>query len=501
MASADRPEVTTTYGAVRGEREPVHNTAVFRGIPFAAPPFGANRFKVPQPPAKWDGVRDALVVGDAVPQPVVQIDSTGSDYFNPTKTGEDCLNLNVWTPDPGGAGLPVMVWIHGGGYVTGSGGAPIHDGAPFARDGVVYVSINYRMHLDGFVSLPGAPENRGLRDQVAALEWVRDNIAAFGGDPANVTIFGQSAGGVSVMHLLAMPSARGMFRRAIPQSGSTRVTGDTPFMDRVRNRLAEMLGVAATADGFSAVSMAKTLEMVMALGFEFLSPFFWGEESFRVSPYKAMIDGDTVPADIDACLRAGSADGVDVMAGCTRDECTFIMEPFGLLKEVPDFFSDAALSAFGLTASDLDVYKESSPDDALIGWPYGKAWTSWAFREPAARLLDVHAARPGNTFAYEFSWASPTMPQLGSVHALEIPFVYDGLRPFVEQAPPGQNLLGDNPPQELATRMHKAWIDFATHGNPGWSAYDTDTRAFMNFDVTSEQSQDWAALDRSLLSR
>src|SRR6266487_4405745 len=210
-------DVRTQQGIVRGRMD--EGVATFKGIPYAAPPFGSNRFQPPRPAERWDGVREAFKYGATVAKP---------PYFppfdvllpEPAIAGEDCLNLNIWTPDPGKAGLPVMVWIHGGAFANGTGAIPTYDGSRFARDGVVCVTINYRLGVDGFLFLGQGSANLGLLDQVAALTWVQENIAAFGGDPNNVTIFGQSAGGMSVGTLLSMPRAAGLFGRAIAQSGA-----------------------------------------------------------------------------------------------------------------------------------------------------------------------------------------------------------------------------------------------------------------------------------------
>jgi len=207
--------VKTRGGQVRGSVVDGVNT--FKGIPYAAPPFGTRRFRPPQPVEPWSGMRDALVYGATVPKP---------PYFppfdalipEPAIPGEDCLNLNIWSPDLGQAKLPVMVWIHGGAFANGTGA--IYNGSRFARDGVVCVTINYRLGVDGFLYLGDGNANLGLLDQIAALEWVQENIRAFGGDPGNVTIFGESAGAMSVGTLLTMPRAAGLFRRAIAESGA-----------------------------------------------------------------------------------------------------------------------------------------------------------------------------------------------------------------------------------------------------------------------------------------
>jgi para-nitrobenzyl esterase len=391
-----------------------------------------------------------------------------------------------------------MVWIHGGGYMTGSGSAPVHDGTTWARDGIVYVSVNYRMHVEGFLHLDGDAVNLGLQDQVAALRWVQDNIAAFGGDPGNVTVFGQSAGGVSVMHLLAMPSARGLFRRAIAQSGSTLVSAPGAFAERVVARAAELLGIEPTREAFSAVAPDDVLPAVVAFAFEYISPVYWGADSFLVSPFRPVVDGTVLPDRIEPAVRGGSIDGVDLMAGCTRDETTFAMFPFGLLDHLEESWLAAALDTFGVTVEMLAAaYGEERPGAALPELVQA-AWTDWAFRLPALGLLDAHADRPGADYAYEFTWPSPTLPQLGSTHALEIPFVNDSLAAFAKAHPEHENPIGDDPPQELADRMHRAWVDFATTGDPGWPSYDAGARTAMRFDVESVAIDDWAASARSL---
>src|ERR1700737_1305890 len=213
--------VTPRQGAVRGHV--TDGLAGFKGISYAAPPFGPNRFQPPRPPQPWDGVRDAVDYGRVAPQPpyAPPFDQLLGDQGRP---GEDCLNLNVWTPDPNNGGLPGLVWIHGGAFGRGSGAIPTYDGSRFARDGVVCVTINYRLGVDGFLYLGDGTANRGLLDQIVALEWVQKNIQAFGGDPARVTIFGESAGAFSVATLLSMPLAKGLFQRAIAQSGAAQHT-------------------------------------------------------------------------------------------------------------------------------------------------------------------------------------------------------------------------------------------------------------------------------------
>src|ERR1700735_2525067 len=235
----------TACGEVRGQSR--DGVTRFLGIPYAASPTGALRFRAPAAAQPWTGIRDADSLGATPPKPdyPVPLDQLLPE---PNIPGDDWLTVNVWTPGRGGSGLPVMVWIHGGAFSNGNSAVPIYDGHAFARDGVVLVSINYRLGVDGFALLPDAPANRGLLDQIAALEWVRDNAQAFGGDPANVTVFGESAGAMSIADLVASPLAEGLFRRAIVQSGHGELVRSQGAARRLTALIARRLRVAPDAD-------------------------------------------------------------------------------------------------------------------------------------------------------------------------------------------------------------------------------------------------------------
>ncbi|NEC51856.1 carboxylesterase family protein, partial [Actinospica acidiphila] len=257
------PQVTTAYGAVRGRWE--KTVAVFRGIPYAAPPFGPRRFRPPVPPEPWDGVRDAGAFGPTAPKPPYS-PAFAAYLSDPDIDGDDCLNLNVWTPDPSPrVRLPVLVWLHGGALTRGSSAVPVYDGSTFARDGVVCVSLNYRLGVEGYGLFPDAPANPGLRDQLAALRWVHENIAAFGGDPGRVTLAGQSAGAISAGALVAAPQSQGLIRRAVLQSGPP----ESMERDKVRRmvrRMAARLKVPATAEAFAAVGRERLLRAQADVG-------------------------------------------------------------------------------------------------------------------------------------------------------------------------------------------------------------------------------------------
>lgn len=246
------PVVHISTGDLRGRRLSAIRHSV--GIPYAAPPVGDRRFAAPQPVPAWPGVRDASAQGATAPQRLRAVPGLAIEPLVGTgwTRGDDYLTLDVWTPNAA-RDLPVMVFVHGGGFVIGSKDAAVQDGATFARDGVVCVSINYRLGVDGFLPIPGVPTNLGLRDMIAALQWVQREIATFGGDPANVTIFGESAGAMAIANLIASPLATGLFRRAIVQSGHGAMTRDIPVARRLVDKLAVLLSIPATRDGFASV--------------------------------------------------------------------------------------------------------------------------------------------------------------------------------------------------------------------------------------------------------
>ena len=285
----------TSNGQVRGAA--FAGIARFLGIPYAAAPIGPNRFRAPAAPPSWDGVRDALGYGPTPPKTVDQ-EPWRTLLRDPVVEGEECLNLNVWTPDPGGSGLPVMVWIHGGSFRNGSSTVTKYDGSTFARDGVVCVTLNYRLGVEGFADIPGVPANRGLLDQIAALEWVQSNIAHFGGDPHKVTIFGESAGAMSVTTLLSLDLAkdRGLFHRAIAQSGAGHVAQSRQDAAVMLGHLAERLGVEPTLAGLESVGPEEILPHINDLVGELMldpDPARWGETTVASNmPFMPVIDGD-----------------------------------------------------------------------------------------------------------------------------------------------------------------------------------------------------------------
>ncbi len=490
-------EVRTRQGSVRGSI--IDGVATFKGIPYAAPPYGASRFQPPQPVQPWEGVRDATHYGATVLKPPY-FPPFDALLVEPVIPGEDCLNLNIWSPDTGQtgqAGLPVMVWIHGGAFANGTGAIETYDGSRFARDGVVCVTINYRLGVDGFLYLGNGTSNLGLLDQVAALNWVQENIAAFGGDPGNVTIFGESAGAMSVGTLLSMPRAEGLFRRAIMESGAGHHVITSATAQRVGQYLAEKLGVEPTWEALAAVPFDQLITAQVMLSADVFSnpdPLRWGEVSANQMPFEPVIDGEILPSRPIDGIVAGASAGVDVLIGTNGEEERLFMVPNGTLDHISDQVLAGTIAAYGLPVEEtLATYRAARPD-ANAGDLFEALITDWFFRIPAVRLAEAHTRGSGRTYMYEFAWRSPMFDgRLGACHGLELPFVFDTLDKEGFGA-----LMGSNPPQRLANIMHAAWVAFATDGDPGWPQYDLARRATMRFDAAPELVSDPHPAERKL---
>jgi para-nitrobenzyl esterase len=503
LEAVEETVVGTRQGRVRGRC--TDGVYEFKGIPYAAPPVGAQRLGPPRSVEPWSGVRDALAFGAEPPQPRPgpEIQALVPD---PGVSGEDCLNLNIWSPAPGSARLPVMVWIPIGMFEVCPGA--LADGSRFARDGVVCVTINCRVGADGFLWLGDGVANVGLLDQVAALEWVRDNIAAFGGDPANVTIFGESAGAMSVGTLLAMPRADGLFRHAIAQSGAAHQVISTETARRVGRHLADRLGVRATREALAAVPVERFIAAQTEMKGELFAHADverWGAEVVTsMLPWQPVVDGDVLPAHPLERIAAGAGAGVDVLVGSNTDDWRLFTAANGLLDIDERVLAGPVaehgfrcLAAYGLSVEAARAAYGARIPGARPGDLLAAVQTDWWCRIPAIRLAEARAAGPAGTFMYEFAWRSPASGGLfGACHALEIGFVFDTLDRGADQmlGP----LLGPAPPQRLADTMHAAWVSFATGGHPGWPSYDPARRATMRFDVVSQVVDDPRPVERAL---
>ena len=477
------PLVQLKDGAVRGKIE--SGVSAFLGIPYAAPPFGVNRMQPPQPVRAWDGERDATAYAPTVPK---------GDYppqYAPlfpevVIPGEDCLNLNVWTPDPNATGLPVLVWIHGGSFMNGSGSIGEYSGAAFARDGVVCVTINYRLAAEGFLFLDDGIANLGLLDQLAALRWVQGNISAFGGDPARVTVAGESAGAMSVTTLLSMPLAEGLFGQAIAQSGAAAhtLTRDQALM--VGGYLAAALGVPPDRESIKAVPLEKLVQAASDLVVEVQTapdPAKWGPLALSLLPFAPTVDGTVLPQAPLPAIAAGQGSEVRLLIGSNRDEARLFLVAAGTMDLIDDATLQAAAGAYGLPDDGLAVYRANRPG-ASPGDLLAAVVTDWFFRVPSIRVAEARAARgTANTWSYRFDRPDPgENHRLGACHGVELPFVFDTItRDDVRPR------IGDTPSPAVAGQAHKVWVDFVTRGDPGWAPYDTvrRTTALLSNDINA----------------
>ncbi|MGH0030118.1 MAG: carboxylesterase/lipase family protein [Myxococcota bacterium] len=486
------PIARTAQGEVEGR--PRDGSQLFAGIPYAAPPTGERRFRPPEPHAGWSGVRSARRFGLAAPQrPGVGLTAA------PLEWDEDCLTLNVCTPAADDGLRPVLVWIHGGAFRTGKGGIPWYDGGSFAKRGdVVTVSINYRLGALGWAHVGdvGGPDFdtagvSGLLDQIAALRWVRDNIAAFGGDPARVTIAGESAGAMSVGTLLGCPAAKGLFRRAIAQSGAAHNTLPDDWAREIGREFARRLG-ADDAAGLRAADVEQVLEAQVATQEHFIRHPRSKKGAAGDMVLQPAVGSAVLPEAPIEAIRAGLSSDVPVLHGTNLDETT--LWGYGKVDEARlARFGERFFDARGAEA--IETYRKARPDatpEQLV-----IAMTSdHMFRIPAIRLAEAHAGNGGRNWSYLFTWRSRALGgRLGATHALEIPFAFDNL-----QQPGIDAFLGKGgpDPQPLADAMHRAWIAFVRDGDPGWDAYDTDTRSVMEFGERVVPHQDPYGAERAL---
>ncbi|HTO01485.1 MAG TPA: carboxylesterase/lipase family protein [Microthrixaceae bacterium] len=497
--------VRTAQGEIRGKW--LGGVARFAGIPFAEPPVGDLRFRPPLAPQPWDGVRDATAFGAICPQNPSMMDllfGGESEVWN-----EDCLYLNVWSsevPDSPVGDVaqdlrPVMVWIHGGGFEMGSGSSPLYRGDSFARDGVVFVTINYRLGSLGFLELGGldpaerGSANVGLLDQIAALEWVRDNIAQFGGDPSSVTIFGESAGAMSVSLLLASPLAQGLFKRAITQSGAASAYREVNDADADTAEFLEILGMGSV-DELRAAPVETLLKAHAELGAKRTSDpattIRTHGNPLAFLAFRPVAEGRVVPLDPLESIRRGSAADVALMSGTNLEEWKLFS-----IGAKPVESEEVLIRRFGNLVEDphsaLDAYRRENPEASLADIECA-FMTDVVFRIPADRLaeaqlqaIDSHrletegapagdaasgtavtggssgsgGARPA-VYQYRFDWRSQAMGGLiGAAHAVEIPFVFDLLGDQRLHV-----LLGVDAPNSLSAKMHHAWVAFASTGDP-----------------------------------
>jgi para-nitrobenzyl esterase len=473
-ASMNTVRVTLPDGIVEGLI--VGGVRRFLSIPYAAPVTDQRRFRAPQPVERWQGVRDATVAGPCAPQserPPMEID-TDALMGTAIASGPDYLTLNVFAPAGEAAAHPVMVFVHGGSFVAGSKDAAIYDGTAFARNGVVCIVINYRLGIEGFLPAEGAATNLGLRDMIAALIWVRNTVAVFGGDPGNVTLFGESGGAWCTAALMTSPLAKGLFHRAICQSGHVYLSRDLSLMQRLVRRVSKRLKIAPTRDGLltkSPQELLPTQEWVM-------KPSLWfgmrddekRDPSFGITRFLPIHGDDVLPVSTIRALADGAGADIELLIGTTSEEARLFFVPGNTIAKLKRWMvilfvkramprARAALAAYGLDD------KGAKPGEVLA-----RAMTDLMFRWMTRRTAELHQ---GRSHVYEFDWQSPAIGgELGAAHAVELPFVFDTLA--AASGPRG--LVGENPPQALADHVHALWVRFATDGSLPWAEYEPDTR-------------------------
>jgi len=491
-ARAD-PVAATRQGLVRGVR--MDGVSVFKGVPYGAPTGGSNRFLPPKPPPMWTGVRDAVALGDQSPQPVY-----GARPSVQPSESENCLVLNVWTPGTDHGRRPVMVWVHGGGFSVGSGASPSTDGAHLAARGdVVVVTLNHRLNVFGYLYLgefgPAYAQaaNPGQQDIVAALHWVRDNIAAFGGDPARVTLFGQSGGGSKVASVLAMPSAQGLVHRAALQSGFG-VTASTPAEAAAMTR--QIIAAAGIAPGdlpaLQALPAARLIDALAAVA--------KGDPTIGPAP---VADGLILPRAPFTPAAPPATVAIPLIVGHTRTEVTGLFAPPGAFDL--DWPGLRKLLSDTIRGADVDAliagFRRLSPE-AGASDIYFRIETERGMGRNANIATERKAAQGGApVFAYLLDWRTPVDGgRLRSPHGLDIPLVFDN----VDKAP---GLVGPGGPaaQTVAQAMSEAWIAFARTGNPGrpalpWPAFDLEHRQTMVFDQVSHVASDPVGGERLALA-
>jgi para-nitrobenzyl esterase len=471
------PEALTTGGRVRGTWRGA--SAAFLGIPFAAPPVGENRFLAPAPAEPWPGVRDATTFG---PTPQRRESATVTTIPEPSVAGDGILCLNVFTPAPGAdASLPVLVWIHGGGYSAGSPASPWYDGTAFNRDGVVVVTISYRLGFEGFGWIDGAPLNRGILDQIAALEWVRENIRAFGGDPGRVTLGGQSAGAASALALLVSPRATGLFHGVIAQSAPAYGRSVT-LAETIGRRFAATLGIPPYLAAWRTVTAEAILDAepgAQLAGPGILHPTMPLDLLARAAddpdtditdiPFGPVVDDDVV-LPLSAAIAAGRGGELPLLIGTTAHEFTF---PSPESSETVA----AALTNAGVPAAGVEAFRT---EVRRIGEHFarGQLTTAVLFRQPALACARqrTSSGAGARTWLYDFAFRAPATGLSG--HCVDLPFVWD-----LVGAPGVTASVGDDLPRDLAEQMHAAWVRFVSRGDIAWPPAATDPVGAERFDT------------------
>ncbi|MHA1624573.1 MAG: carboxylesterase/lipase family protein [Promethearchaeota archaeon] len=500
--------IETKIGKVQGIIE--KNTEIFRGIPYAEKPVGELRFKHPSPPKKWDGILQADDFGPNAPQP----SSSAKWLFGPDReyNEEECLTLNIWTPKTDDQKRPVMFWIHGGNYAFGNSAQANYDGIPLAKRGdIVIVTINYRLGPLGFLDLPNIDKNIGLADCIMALSWVHKNIEYFGGDPNNVTIFGESAGGNAVITLLTMPKAKGLFHKVIAQSTAIYYSSDQKLGSK--DLLSKLKLETDDLTVLREIPVKKIIRAHNKMIFEYM-------QSNKSTAFIPTVDQDLIPENPIKMISNGYAKDIPLLIGTNKDEVKFMQ---ALIPNPTDYDSNNLISDVSRVLSDLNE-DDKKAEDLINAYIEGRKdklstepleirdaiMTDIVFRILSTRLAEIHKKYQPNTYMYLFEWPSPWMDgKLGAPHAIEVSFAFGTCDKPGTEVYCGKGKDVD----ELSSKVMDSWISFAKTGNPNhenipnWPQYDSEKRATLIFDKNIKvvnaplelERKTWDDIDISLI--
>ncbi|WP_336994384.1 carboxylesterase/lipase family protein [Lelliottia amnigena] len=471
FAGAPAPVVDTEAGKVQGYRTE-EGIFIYKGIPYAANPFTPERrFQNPQSVQPWRGIK-ATLSDSPVPQP-------GRSSAQRLVGHAGDLTLNIWRPDNIEGKLPVMVWIPGGAWIREDATESVYDGSVFAKKGVMVVTVNYRVGVDGFMHFAQRPDNRGIADQIAALKWVQRNIANFGGDPGRVTLFGQSAGAGSVAIHLGNPETKGLYQQAILQSPPMQWISPADA-SRITRQFTDNLGIPADPEAVARVPFEDLVQNVLKVGEQIKDTAQWGRLSLGGTAFLPVADGKIVIKSPMEDLAMTDSNRVPVIVGSTDSEFRLYLLPGDGIQKITIKDVNTVIDELGLPASALQAYSKNSISAESPGDIYAQIMSDYTFRMPAlniARLL----SRNQNTWFYDFSWRSPAYNgRLGAAHFVDVPFTFGTIH--TKEA---ENFVGVNPPQSLSDSMNNAWVAFAKYGNPGWPHYSNNDNKTMVFDTTS----------------